>query len=60
MKKVMTFCVNTKEHSITINPTGNWNGKVDQDYFLEIIGVSDSDFTKEIVTRRSVSGYVVF
>jgi hypothetical protein len=60
MKKVMTFCVNTKEHGITINPTGNWNGKVDQHYFLEIIGVSDSDYAKDIVTRRSVSGYVVF
>jgi hypothetical protein len=48
MKKVMTFCFNTKEHGITINPTGNWNGKVNQDFFFEIIGVSDSDYAKDI------------
>jgi hypothetical protein len=29
MKKVMSFCVNKKEHGISINPTGNWNGTID-------------------------------
>jgi hypothetical protein len=44
MKNVMTFCVDIKEHGITINLTGNWNDKVDQDYFFEIIGVLESGY----------------
>jgi hypothetical protein len=59
IKSVMTFCVNTKEHAIIINPTGNWNANIDREYFFEIIGVSDSDYAKDIVTQRSVSGYVI-
>jgi hypothetical protein len=34
MKKVVTSCVNTEKHGIIINPTGNRNGKFDQEYFL--------------------------
>jgi hypothetical protein len=58
MKNVMKFCVNAKEHGIIINTTGNRNGKVDEDYFFEIIRVSDSDYENDIVTQRSVSVYV--
>jgi hypothetical protein len=36
MKRIMKLYVSTKEHGITINLTGNWNGKVDQDYFLKL------------------------
>ena len=43
MKKVMTFCVNTKGHGIFVNPEGYWNGKVDNDYYFEVLGTSDSD-----------------
>jgi hypothetical protein len=58
MKKVITFCVNTKDHGIIVYPTGAWNGKLDEDYFFEAIGVSDSDYAKDIATRKSVSAYV--
>jgi hypothetical protein len=60
MKKVMSFCVNTKENGILIDPHGEWNGKTDNNQQFEISGISDSDYAKDIVTRKSVSGYIVF
>ena len=29
MKKVVTLCVNTKEHGIFVDPKGYWKGKAD-------------------------------
>jgi len=41
-------------------PDGVWNGKTNEDFLFEISGFSDSDYAKDISTRKSVSGYVVF
>jgi hypothetical protein len=60
MKKVMTFCVNTKEYRVLVDPDGEWNGRTDDNQHFEILGISDSDYAKDIVTRKSVSGYIVF
>jgi hypothetical protein len=60
MKKVMTFCVNTKDHGIFVNPDGYCNRKAENDYYFEVLGTSDSDYAKDLVTRKSVSGYVVY
>jgi hypothetical protein len=35
MKKVMTFCVNMKDHGIFVNPDGYGNGKAEKDYYLK-------------------------
>jgi hypothetical protein len=56
----MTFCVNTKDHGIFVHPDGYWNGKAEKDYYFEVLGTSDSDYAKDLVTRKSVSGYVVY
>jgi hypothetical protein len=58
MKKLMTFCVNTKEYGILVDLDGEWNGKTDDNQQFEILGISDSDYAKDIVTRKSVSGYI--
>jgi hypothetical protein len=60
MRKVMTFCVNSKEHGISINPKGYWNGKAENDYHFEVLGISDSDYAKDLAIRKSVNGYVVY
>jgi hypothetical protein len=60
MKRVMTYCVNTRDYGMLINPKGEWNGKIDNNQFFEICGISDSDYAKDTATRKSVSGYVVF
>ena len=60
MRRVMTFCLNTKNRALLIKPKGEWNGKLDENYFFEISGVSDSDYAKDMQTRKSVSGYTTF
>jgi hypothetical protein len=60
MRRVMTFCLNTKNRALLIKPKGEWNGKLDENYYFEIAGVSDSDYAKDIQTRKSVSGYATF
>jgi hypothetical protein len=60
MKRVMTFCLNTKNRVLLIKPKGEWNGKLDENYVFEISGVSDSDYAKGMQTRKSVSAYTTF
>jgi Reverse transcriptase (RNA-dependent DNA polymerase) len=57
MRRVMTFCLNTKNRAL---PKGEWNGKLDENYFFEIAGVLDSNYAKDMQTRKSVSGYATF
>jgi hypothetical protein len=56
----MTFCANTKEYGILVDTDGEWNGKTDDNPHFEILVISDSDYAKDIVTQKSVSGYIVF
>ena len=43
MKKAMTFCVDTKGLGIFVNPERYWNGKVDNNYDFEVLGISEFD-----------------
>jgi hypothetical protein len=48
MRRVMTFCLNTKNLALLIKPKGERNGKLDENIFFEIAGVSDSDYVKDM------------
>lgn len=56
----MTYCCNTEDKEIIIDPTSRWKGKIDDTFKFEIKGISDSDYAKDTSTRKSVSGYVGF
>ena len=58
MLRIMKYCVDTKHRGITFRPFGSWNGR-DQDFEFEIEGLSDSDYAKDPLTRRSVNGWLV-
>ena len=55
----MTYCVNTAKKGTIVQPNGNWNGFVSDKNF-EILGISDSDYAKDVDTRRSISGFAAF
>ena len=59
MQRVMDYCCATKNTGLILNPSGKWKGKLDDTKF-EIVGISDSDYAKNLDNRRSVSGYSVF
>jgi hypothetical protein len=59
MERVMNFCVCYKDSGWTLKPTGIWK-EIDEENKVNIIGVLDSDDSKDIETRRSVTGYIVF
>jgi hypothetical protein len=42
-----------------LKPTGIWSKKEDENK-VSIIGISDSDYSKVIETRRSVTGILYF
>jgi hypothetical protein len=58
MESVMDFCVSYEDVGWTLKPTGIWNENEENE--VNIVGVSDLDYSKDIETRRSVTGYVVF
>jgi hypothetical protein len=55
----MNFCVCYKNNGWTLKPTGIWK-EMDEDNEVNVVGVSNSDYSKEIETSRSVTGYIVF
>ena len=57
MKRVMSYCVGTKDRGIWLEPDSKWNG--DPEFEFVIRGKSDSDYAKD-ETRRSVSGWATF
>jgi hypothetical protein len=57
MRRVMTFCLNNKDQALLIKPQSKWNGELNRDNNFEITGVSDSDYAKDMQTRKNVSGY---
>jgi hypothetical protein len=59
MERVMNFCICYKDNGWTLKPTEIWK-EIDDENEVNIIGVSDSDYSKDIETRRSVTGYIVF
>jgi hypothetical protein len=58
MKRVMEYCVETKEQGLVLKPDVKWNG--DPEFKLVIRGISDPDFAKDPETRTSVSGHSTF
>jgi len=57
MERVMAYCVKTRGRVLEMKAAGKWNG-VDKWYKFEIGGMSDSDFTKDVKTRQSVTKYI--
>ena len=59
LKKVMKYCVETKDIGWFLKPSRSWDGK-DKSFKFVINGKSDSDYACCPTTRRSVSGTCVF
>ena len=57
MKRTMKFCVCTKDRGLTFSPKNGWDGR--NKHKFRIVGESDSDYAKDPITRRSVSGWNV-
>jgi hypothetical protein len=58
MYQVMKYCRNTPERGLLLKPTMRWDGN--PILLFEITGYSDSDWAKDPITRRSVSGWSTF
>ena len=56
MHRCMNYCVNTPNRGWYMRPNRSWDGK-DKKFLFKVSGMSDSDYAKCPVTRRSVSGY---
>ena len=55
----MEYCLGTPERGWEIRPSRLWYGK-DKEFRFRFHGLTESDYTKCPVTRRSVSGYAAF
>jgi hypothetical protein len=58
MYRCMAYCVATSKRGIKIVPNETWNGS--PDFKFVISGRADSDYAKDLETRRSVSGIITF
>ncbi len=54
----MQYLVFTKDAGLFLKPERKWNGSVD--FQFKISGRLDSDYVKDMQTRRSISGYMVY
>jgi hypothetical protein len=59
LKRAMEYCVSTPEQGWLLKPSGTWNGR-DKGLKFNIHGYTDSDYAKDLETRRSVSGCATF
>jgi Reverse transcriptase (RNA-dependent DNA polymerase) len=59
MNRVMDYFVGTMKKGLILTPKGKWDGKKDGTK-IQIVGKSNSNYAKDLETRRSVSGYCVF
>jgi hypothetical protein len=59
LERLMGYCLSTKDRGMTIAPLGSWNGDKEGNKFI-VEGFSDSDYAKDLDSRKSVSGYGVF
>ena len=58
LKRVMKYCVATKDRGLTLEPNESWDGN--KDFKFKIKGRSDLDHAKVPDSRRSVTGYTTF
>jgi hypothetical protein len=58
-KGLMKYCVDTPNRGLVLKPYGRWDGK-DKSYEFVILGKGDSEYAKDVATRRSVGGHVVY
>ena len=54
----MSYCVETPDKGVKLNPNANWDGT--KNFEFTISGRSDSDYAKDPVTRRSITGYAAY
>jgi hypothetical protein len=58
MYRCMANCVATSKRGINISPNTRWDGS--PEFKFVISGRADSDYAKDLETRRSVSGIITF
>jgi len=58
MERVMIYCLTTRDRGLELQPDAEWNGN--PEFNLRILGRSDSDYAKDVETRKSVSGTSTF
>ncbi len=54
LKRTISYVLNTKNLALQIQPTGELND------MWKIVDLSNSDFATDPVTRRRVSGYILY
>eukprot|EP00957_Ditylum_brightwellii_P126936 9677060-Ditylum_brightwellii.AAC.1 len=59
MHQAMEYCAAMPNRGWKLKPERKWDGK-DKSFQFRISCMSDSDYAKCLVTRRSVSGYSTF
>jgi hypothetical protein len=60
MYHVFNYCLNTSEHGKVFKPCRTCKHEDIANFKFEIYGYSDSDYAKDPVKHRSVSGYSSF
>jgi hypothetical protein len=58
MHRVMGYCIRTPNRGINIVPDDRWDGN--PNFKFKIKGRADSDYAKDLETRRSISGVLTF
>jgi hypothetical protein len=57
MLRLMKYVDNTRDRGLVLNPTQMWDGSKDHEFIIS--RRSDSDYAKDMQTRKSISGYRV-
>ena len=58
MKRVMSYIIATLEQGLLLKPNAEWDGNLEFEF--EMSGQSNSDYAKDLMMCRSVSGYATF
>jgi len=54
----MNYCLSTRESGLELRPEEEWTGN--PEFKLKILGRSDSDYAKDLESRKSFSGTSTF
>jgi hypothetical protein len=57
MLRLMKYVDDTRDRGLVLNPTKKWDGSKDHEFIIS--RRSDSDYAKDLQTRKSISGYRV-